>query len=223
MKPYYQDEWVTIYHGDCLEILPKLPEQYAELFITDPPYSVGVSSSGKRADYGDNSLIKPFLKQLRDEILRIIRVNGAIYINTDWRTYPTWWDCFSPILPLSNLIVWNFGWIKAGAHYRFTHEFIMFWALGNHHLKDKETPDVWHIPPVNFTIDRLHPVEKPVGLIDYILSKSDGKMIIDPFLGSGTTAISAKTLNRKCIGIEINEKYCEIAANRCRQSVMDLR
>ena len=129
MKPYYQDDYVTIYHGDCLELLPKLANQSANLVITDPPYSVGVSSSGKKADYGDASLIKPFLKQLRDELLRLITINGAIYINTDWRTYPIWWDCFTPLIPLTNLIVWDYEWIKAGSHYRFTHEFIMFWAV----------------------------------------------------------------------------------------------
>jgi len=91
----------------------------------------------------------------------------------------------------------------------------MFWALGAHKLADKETPDVWRIPPINFTVDKLHPAEKPVALIDFILSKSKGDVILDPFLGSGTTAVSAKKNHRHCIGIEINEKYCEIAAKRC--------
>ena len=221
-KPYYQDEWVTIYHSDCLEIMPKLPEQSIDLVITDPPYSVGVNTSGKKASYGDTSIIKPFLREFGKGVFALARINGAIYINTDWRTYPIWWDVLSQIRPLTNLIVWNYNWIKAGSHYRFTHEFIMFWALGNHKLTSHSTADVWDIPPVNFTIDKRHPAEKPEELMVEILRNSEGQMILDPFLGSGTTAIVAKKLNRKCIGIEIEEKYCEIAAKRCSQSIMRL-
>jgi len=220
-NPYYQDDAVLIYNADCLEILPKLYNQSVNLIITDPPYSVGVNSSGKRADYGDASVIKPFLRQLRDELFRIVTINGAVYINTDWRTYPIWWDCFAPIEPPTNVVVWDYEWIKAGSHYRFTYELLMFWAMGNHRLTDKSTPDVWRIPPINFTTDKLHPAEKPIGLVDFILSKSDGDLILDPFLGSGTTILSAKKNSRRAIGIEINEKYCEIAAKRCCQSVMN--
>jgi len=71
---------------------------------------------------------------------------------------------------------------------------------------------------------RLHPTQKPHGIISSILRdfSKEGDLILDPFLGSGTTAYSAKKLGRKCIGIEISEKYCEIAKNRLRQSVMKL-
>jgi hypothetical protein len=70
----------------------------------------------------------------------------------------------------------------------------------------------------------LHPCEKPIGLIDDLLltTGKDKITILDPFLGSGTTAVCAKKLNRKCIGIEIEEKYCKIAVDRLRQSVMKL-
>ena len=220
-EPYYQDDAVTIYHGDSLSVLPHLDRQSVDLIITDPPYSVGVNSSGKKASYGDNSLIKPFMRELGHELFNIIRTNGAIYINTDWRTYPVWWDVLSQIRPLTNLIVWDYNWIKAGSHYRFTHELIMFWGLGEHKLTTHSTADVWRIPPINFTIDKLHPAEKPEALIMEILRNSTGDVILDPFLGSGTTAYCAKKLGRKCIGIEIEEKYCEIAAKRCSQMVFD--
>ena len=105
MKPYYSDDYVTIYHADCLEILPKLKRQSANIIITDPPYSVGINSSGKKSSYGDNSLIKPFMRDLGRELFDIATINGALYINTDWRTYPVWWDVLSQIKPLTNLIV----------------------------------------------------------------------------------------------------------------------
>jgi site-specific DNA-methyltransferase (adenine-specific) len=66
----------------------------------------------------------------------------------------------------------------------------------------------------------IHPTQKPVGLCQRLLAVG-GVTILDPFLGSGTTAVAAKLLNRKCIGIEIEERYCEIAANRCQQEVFD--
>ncbi len=67
-----------------------------------------------------------------------------------------------------------------------------------------------------------HPTGRPIDTISYIIAMYDSQIILDPFLGSGTTAYCAKKLNRKCIGIEIEEKYCEIAAKRCSQSVMRL-
>ena len=221
MKPYYQDKWVTIYHGDCLEVIPKL-NAHIDLIITDPPYSVGVNTSGKRSSYGDNSLVKPFMREFGGLIFKKISTNGAIYINTDWQTYPLWFDVLAQIRQLTNLIVWDYSWIKAGSHYRFSHEFIMFWAMDGHELLDKATPDVWRIPPVNFTIDKLHPAEKPQDLVYEIFKHSIGGVILDPFLGSGTTCYCAKKLNRYSIGIEIEEKYCEIAARRCSQEVLEL-
>ena len=222
VKPYYQDKWVRIYNADCLEILPQL-DISPDLIITDPPYSVGVNSSGKRSSYGDNSLVKPFMHEFGNLIFKMISSNGAIYINTDWRTYPIWFDVLSQIRQLTNLIVWDYSWIKAGSHYRFSHEFIMFWAMDGHNLLDKATPDVWKIPPVNFTLGKLHPAEKPIRLIEEILIHSPGQTILDPFLGSGTTCYCAKKLNRYSIGIEIEEKYCEIAAQRCQQSVFEFK
>lgn len=220
--PYYRDKAGVIFCGDCLELMPMMPRLSMPLIITDPPYSVGVSSSGKKADYGDNSLIKPFLRGWGNEAFRIIKDSGAIYINCDWRTYPIWWDCLFPLRSLTNLIVWNYKWIKAGSHYRFTHEFIMFWAMNNHKLVDKETADVWEIPPINFTVEKRHPAEKPVELVKRMLEKSGGDIILDPFLGSGTTVVAAKELGRKFIGIEINQKYCDIAVERLRQEMLPL-
>ena len=69
---------------------------------------------------------------------------------------------------------------------------------------------------------RLHPTEKPIELIKEIMITSGFSICLDPFMGSGSTLVAAKSLWRHCIGIEIEEKYCEIAANRCRQMVMDL-
>ncbi len=223
MKPYYKDDYVTIYHGDCLNMEEgDVPRRSIDLVLTDPPYSVGTNSSGKKPSVGDFSLIKPFFRQLGRLIFAKVTKAGAIYLCTDWRTYPILFECLSPERPLTNLIVWDYGWIKAGKHYRFRHEFVMFWAMDGHVLSDKATPDVWNIGPINFTVDKNHPSEKPVELMGTMIEKSGGRTVLDPFLGSGTTALAAKARGIRCIGYEIEERYCEIAANRCRQMVMEL-
>ena len=200
--------------GNCLEKLKSIDDKSIDLIITDPPYAVGVSSSGKKADYGDLSLIKPFMNELAKELFRVIKDNGAIYMNCDWRTYPIWFDVFMPYRPLTNLIVWDYGWIKAGGHFRFRHELIMFWAMDKHKLTNRSSADVWRIKPVNFTVKRHHPAEKPVPLIEEVFRNSEGKVVLDPFMGSGSTGVACNLNDKDFIGIELNPKYFDVAKER---------
>lgn len=77
-----------IYNEDCLEGMKQIPDKSIDLIITDPPYSVGVSSNGSRSSFTDNNLIVPFFKQLFKEYKRVLKDGNAFYICTDWRTYP---------------------------------------------------------------------------------------------------------------------------------------
>ena len=213
MKPYYQDEWVTIYHGDCREILPQLPK--VDLVLTDPPYGVGRdkgfggSSAGAwgsiaRRQYNDDWDYKPdgdLLGMVIKSGEKVIIFGGNFFelpIGSHWlvwdklNTMPSYGDC-------------ELAWtnIKRNSIKKYTFEY--------NGLLGKE----------NY---RFHPTQKPIKLFAKIIVdySESGQLILDPFLGSGTTAYCAKKLNRKCIGIEKEEKYCEIAAKRCSQSVMTL-
>ncbi len=197
-KPYYQDDAVIIYNADCCEILPQLPK--VDLVLTDPPYGVGIAE-------WDNSIIPPdkwlpFCRELSPTVL-VTPGNGNqwYYPRPDWEA----------------------AWFRPGSVQRvrkgtgFSHwEPILIYGKNIMPFDAKEFP-------ANQEVSNGHPSPKPIRLFKWLIaSHKEAQVILDPFLGSGTTARASLDLNRKCIGIEIEEKYCEIAAKRCSQSVMRL-
>ena len=221
MKPYYQDEWVTIYHGDCREILPDLPK--VDLVLTDPPYGIGIAE-WDTVDYYD---------MLFGESYRLLGDGKYAFIFSSKKN-----------LKRPNFPHDIFAVIKNFAQYRqhlgmFDAWYpIIYFAKGKPHKV--VNPQKTLVPKRNWFLlntantsrnkdnpksNNNHRTPKNMELINYLIGNFSDKndLILDPFLGSGTTAYCAKKLNRKCIGIEINEKYCEIAAKRCSQGVFDLR
>lgn len=222
VKPYYADDAVCIVHGDCREILPLIPPKSIDLVLTDIPYGISQESNGlRRLDYGDwdnnvdlTGIIKTLLLVLpasyyiwcgQEQLSALLQVLAS-------RGYMTrtlaWCKRNPPVLNgsrlwLQSLELCAFGKL-AGAYFTGGCQ-VSYWL---------DSPD----------IARQHPSQKPVAMIARQVQASTaiGQSVLDPFLGSGTTAAAAKTLGRKCIGIEIEEKYCEIAAKRCAQSVMRL-
>jgi len=216
----YPDDFIDqVILGDCLEVMKGIPDESIDLVVTDPPYSVGTTSTGNKGSWTDNNLIRPFFEIFFNEVKRVLKSSGEFYINTDWRTYPLLFPLIiSASLVIKNCIFWDYGWFKAGSHYRFSHEFIIY-GLKNNETKRKFSAserDVWRIPPINFTQEKKHPAEKPEELIEKMIinSTNENDLVLDPFLGSGTTAVAAKKLGRHYIGIEIEPKYVEIAKKR---------
>ena len=139
---------------------------------------------------------------------------------TDWRTYPAAYLSAFKFIRVSNLIVWDFGWIKNGNQFRFSHELIIHATMPEAKSpKNRGERDVWQIKPVNFTIKRHHPAEKPVEIIKKMLEETTekGDVVLDAFMGSGTTAVACKQMGRNFIGFELNPEYVKIAEERLRE------
>lgn len=145
-----------------------------------------------------------------------------MYFNTDWRTYPFLYPIIQNFFNVKNLIIWDYEWIKAGSHYRFSHEFIIYAVKGNaKRTFSASERDVWRIRPINFTSkNKLHNAQKPIELVDKIITNSsnEGDIVLDTFMGSGTTAISCIRNNRNFIGFEIDEGYYKTCIERVGQS-----
>ena len=217
MKPYYQDKWVTIYHGDCREILPQLDVK-VDLVLTDPPYGIGYHS---KHYLGFN----PFREIANDdhypiEILGQLRAitKKAIFMFCRWDKLPLIPCPDSFIAVIKNN--WTAGDLKG--EFGRMWEGILFYRLEGFCF-NKRLPDVIDCRRVAPT-DLIHPTQKAEYPIQLLIQECSlpNDVILDPFLGSGTTCYCAKKLNRYSIGIEIEEKYCEIAARRCSQEVMEL-
>ena len=204
MKPYYQDKWVTIYHGDCREILPTL--EPVDLVLTDPPYGLNTKMQGGTwgITYKHSDMIKwDYLCEA--ELLTQIVNMAAVSIIWGGNNYPLnptrcWliWDKIVRVPTLSDV---ELAWTNM----------------------DKPSK-IFSSLRMSCNGNKRHPTEKPIDLICWSITQcnSEISVILDPFLGSGTTCYCAKKLNHKSIGIEIEEKYCEIAAKRCMQTVMEL-
>lgn len=209
-KPYYQDAQSTIYHGDCREILPLLPK--VDLVLTDPPYGMEYLSGLRK---------KPHSQIAGDDALPVEIINICIEKAEYASYFFCRWDNLVEVKKPDSFLVWEKNNWTAG-DLEHTHgrmwEGILFYA-GQKHAFKKRIPDIIKSKK---TLNNLHPTQKPVTLFRQILEANQGDLILDPFMGSGTTLIAAKNLGRKAIGIELEEKYCKIAVERLRQEVLPL-
>ncbi len=207
---------------DALEGIKQIQDKSVDVIITDPPYYIGFNSSatGDKQDWGNHTMLGPLFDFLFKEFTRILKDTGRIFVFTDWRTYPSLYLSAKKFIKVRNMIVWDYGWIKCGSQFRFTHELILHATMPNAKPpKNRSTSDVWRIKPVNYTVKRHHPAEKPVEIIKKMLEETTEKraLIFDPFVGSGTTAVACKELGRNFIGFEIDPNYVEIANQRLRE------
>lgn len=230
MKPYYEEPGITIYHGDCREVLPGLGK--VDVLLTDPPYGIGLIT--KTSDYRDSQffdngaslratvLYEDSYETIRALILEVmptallIADRGMVFCGPQML-----WD-----YPRPRAIGCIFSMAGAGRcawGFQCMHPVLFYGrdpflqdGLGGrpNSLKDDQP-----------NLDRVdHPCPKPLRWIRWGVNRTSrsGELILDPFMGSGTTLRAAKDLGRHAIGIEICEEYCEIAANRLRQGVLDL-
>lgn len=237
MKPYYEEKGITIYNADCREVLPTLPK--VDLVLTDPPY-VGMVGGYSFGDHGgvaaktneSISIGDPWAASFDWADAATSRVLLGVMVFCSYHSLPETALAFKS-LRRAALITWHKRNAPATGKNvpRFTEEYIWCFAKAVGLQWDVFPSTMVDLPklatgafasPERF-IDRqgcaVHPTQKPEQLIKYLLAVG-GETILDPFMGSGTTLRAAKDLGRKAIGIEIEEKYCEIAANRLRQEVL---
>ncbi len=238
MTPYYQDDHCTIYHGDTLEVLWTLDA--VDAVVTDPPYASGSrleaakSSSGAMLRAGrfadrpielDQMTTTGFVWMMRAvaQACRPLLPDGGSFLSfIDWRQWPNLVGALETCnYRVQGMVVWDKGHFGLGNGFRAQHELICHASKGVPTIYDKGTGNVlrWsREQPID------HPSPKPEELMEQLTAvvSPSGGTILDPFMGSGTTLRAAKNIGRKAIGIEIEERYCEIAAKRLAQEVLPL-
>lgn len=171
----------------------------------------------------DNMATHGFLFLMRllcVELFRVCASGSAAHLFIDWRMYPNLYGAIeSSGWVAKNLLVWDKQHFGMGQTYRNQHELIIYAEKGDVTFADRGIGNV--ITAKRADCD-LHPTEKPLELISTFIAATitETGSVLDPFCGSGTTLRAAKDLGRKALGIEISESYCEIAANRLRQEVL---
>lgn len=223
MKPYYEDDLVTLYHGDCREVTAWLE---ADVLVTDPPYGMAYVSNARvsRARYA--AILNDTSTEARDAVLVRWGDRPALVFGT--------WKVARPERVRLTL-TWDKG-PSVGSG-----DITLPWGLSTEDVyvlgtwppiapggraREGGTParasSVLRVDNYNTqAIDRPdHPTPKPVGLMERLIDRCPAGTIADPFAGSGSTLVAAKHLGRKVIGVELDERYCEAAARRLAQDTL---
>ena len=233
---YYQDDAGEIYCGDCLEIMPLLADKSIDLVLTDPPYGIDYLSPWRTENHSKITNDKlddwqEMLPQFFTETKRILTDTGCCCCCCcgGGKTPVTALFTIEAIkhFNLIQTLVWR-KFVGLGWRYRPAYENIVILSKSkdNYNFYDTSRTCGNVIEGINQDIPQKgdHPTQKPVelmGKLTLIHSKEDD-IVLDPFLGGGTTAVACKRLNRRFIGIEISEKYCEIAKNRLQNEARPL-
>src|SRR3990167_1923921 len=226
--PYYEHDGITIYHSDCRDILPDLK---VDLIVTDPPYKFSAIGGGLAKKRG-------YQKRIDDSFgteFEPIHFLEATFLIC--KPYTAYWYCSKDLVPcyldwvrkhslFFNILTWHKSNPIPLSNNTFLPdtEYCIFMKSSGSYFADGLPPErhrkywITSIEPTNG-----HPTPKPIRLMKYHieLNSSLEATILGPFMGSGTTLRAAKDLRRKAIGIEIEEKYCEIAVKRLEQEVFD--
>lgn len=232
----------TFICGDILNIMSKIPDSSIDLVITSPPYNLKNSTGngmkdGRGGKWANASLVKGYShhndcmphnqyvewqRNCLSEMLRVIKDTGAIFYNHKWRVQGGLLQDRHDIVsgfPVRQIIIWKRkGGINFNKGYFLpTYEVIYLICKSKFELAHKANAfgDVWEFTQES---KNEHPAPFPISLIERIISSTNAKLILDPFMGSGTTAIAAHNLDRDFIGIEISPEYVDMANRRFKEA-----
>ncbi len=224
MTPYYDQDGITIYCGDCRDVLPFIDLAAVDAVVTDPPYGVGLEGKNTKhttrrslgyATYEDtqenlDAVVLPVISDLVARGMRMVVTPGS----RNLFLYPKPAAVGSIFYPSgAGLGRWGFTCSQPILYYGAD----PYLSTGQGHRPDS-------FSTTEAAEDNGHPCPKPIKTMRWLIAKASlpGHVILDPFMGSGTTLRAAKDLCRKAIGIELEERYCEIAVRRLQQAVLPL-
>lgn len=224
MKPYYDQDEIQIYLADCRDVLPLIEPGAADLVLTDPPYNaINRASGGLRSfDKGDADALPVDVAEIAPMLVRA--ASGSIYVWCSDEQYTDWTQAFKDAGLTTRICAWwksnpspmngQYLWLSALELCVFARKTGAYFGLHCEH-------PVWKGPIARKTD---HPTPKPEWLMRTLIEASSpvNGLVVDPYMGSGTTLVAAKELGRRAIGIELSEAYCEIAVRRLQQAVLPL-
>jgi site-specific DNA-methyltransferase (adenine-specific) len=230
-RPYYSHAGITIYHADCRDILPLMEPKSVDLVLTDPPYEAEAHTLGRRCGTTNGAEARPLDFLPMDAATRTDAGGWMAFLSRGWvlvfcqvEAAMLWREALAPARYSRTQI-----WRKPNGAPQFTGDrpgmgyesIVTCWAGEGKSRWNGGGRHGVYTHNVHDATDHL--TEKPLPLIDELvgLFSDEGDLILDPFMGSGTTLVAAKQLGRRAIGIEIEEKYAEIAAKRLAQEVFD--
>lgn len=216
-----------IYTGDALALLADIPSATIDCLISDPPFLLpapGHGTMGKQwcGQLGELVMFEHSFRLFFSEFRRVMKETGQLYLCCHDRSYPSFFRLAYTLWPNVSLIVWYKPTGRVGSGWRRSHELIMHGAWKTTEYTAGFRQNVIGIMPVR-TLNRRHPAEKPGDLIEFLLEAVPKRaVVLDCFLGTGTTAVASKKLGYPYIGFEIDPDMAEMARERVRMTQMPL-
>lgn len=209
-----------ILQGDCLELMKDIPDGSVDMVLTDPPYSFPTNQFRPKArisqrTFGDFSTYQHFFTSFLDEAVRVLNKDGDIYVFCDEVFYAVLYPLFYARFYSTKMLIWDKCRIGMGGMWRRQFEVLLHARMRPAKIKSGDGDILKHKPVRN----KVHQSQKPVELAERLIAKNNllGGVVLDPFMGSGTTGVACKNLSREFIGIELDEGYFEIAKKRLEE------
>jgi len=228
-----------LYNEDCLEVFKRIENESIDLVVTDCPYhivsggctndavKIGRYSNGEIEFTKSGKLFEKNDIEFKDwmpEVYRVLKQDTHCYVMINARNLKDLWISAEKVgFAFQNLLVWDKGNATPNKWYMGAHELILMLRKGKaKKINDMGTSNILRVPNIKRT--KLHPTEKPADLMKILIANStnEGDVVLDPFMGVGGTGIACKELNRDFIGIEIDEKYFNIAKERMKEEYEQL-
>lgn len=207
--------------GDCLELMKSIPDASVDMVLTDPPYGMSFQSNYRQTKHKkiQNDSCVDWFDDFVDEIYRVSKENTAHYVFCSFHNIDKFKQQIEKKFKIKNLLVWEKNntsmWDLTG-DFAPKVEFILFFQKGRRKINGTRDANIFKF---SRTGNNYHPTEKPVDMIKYLAGKfsDDGQTILDPFMGSGTTGVACKNINRDFIGFELDKGYFDIAYKRINE------
>ena len=215
-----------IYNEDCLEGMKRIPDKSVDMIITDPPYGMAFRSNYRKERYGaiENDTNLDWLDAFAKDCYRVSKENTGHYVFCSFHNIDKFKQAFEKYFKIKNILTWvknntSMGDLKGD--FAPKTEFVLFMHKGRSLIRGKRDSNVLEYKR---TGNKLHPTQKPVDLTEFLITKfsDDGQLVLDPFIGSGTTAIAAINTGRNFIGFELDEIYYNLANNRVEDRLQEV-
>ena len=217
-------EDMRLIHGDCLEVLRELESGSVDAVVTDPPYGINTKSDGmgKLSPWADLCNAAYWYAAWIDECRRVLKPTGSLWSCLNWRSLVTFQKAACDVRwPIESLMVWDKEWIGPGGPkgLRPSYELVALWAMPDFEIENRSLYDVQRFP-WSSQKPNGHPAEKPLKLMAFCMKHGcpEGGILLDPFMGSGTSGVACVQTGRRFVGVEIDESYFRIAQKRIAEA-----
>ena len=208
---------IELLHGDCLELMKDIPDGSVDLVLTDPPYGITLTPQRAGGKFKNTVVINDdnlhWIDNCVSELYRISK--NVVCVFCGWQKLDIFKQAFEKMFIVKNVLVWDKDWFGMGNNYRPNYELCLLCCKTNITTKSKNKSNILKYRRISPN-KLLHSCEKPVALLEDLISElsDEENVVLDPFMGSGSTGVACINTKRKFIGIELDKHYFDVAVNR---------